>query len=507
MRRSGGSIGRSGSSGSFRPSGGGIRQGGGSSGIRRSGGSSGFPSGGSTRRSTGNRTGGSGRSGISGNIRNSISGRTGGSSRGYWNFPQGGNRGGSNRGSLNRGSSIRGGSIRGGSSFRGGSNRGGLNIVGRSPFRSRWQVWGNRGSGYRRGLRSSWGFWLSNGYNGWGLGIGVGRGYFGYNYSFPIGNYYNPYYYPVDYFPVVEQQYFDYSQPLTGQSAPTDPGVEAMALADDAFRNGDFKTALTAVDNAARLMPQNADVHQFRSLVLVALERYRESAAAAHAALVVGRGWNWDTLRSFYPTKEDYTAHLRAIEEYRSDDKTNAVGRFLLGYHYMMLGHSDAAGKELAAAVALEPSDRLSAELLSGITRTTGKQYVYEPPVQSVPVESGVKQPPPPPLPAKKTAGPQLIRTAKPTMTGSWKASRADGTTVTLRLLNDGKFEWTASKAGRTTTLAGTYTLKDGELKLVSSKGKKTLEGKLTPAGDGRFDLKLKWQDPQEAGLSFQRQP
>lgn len=307
---------------------------------------------------------------------------------------------------------------------------------------------------------------------------------------------------------MVEQNiYYDYSQPITGQSSPTDPGVEAMAQADDAFRNGDYRTALDAVNRAAKQMPQNPDVHQFRSLVLLAMGQYRESAAAAHAALVVGRGWNWETLRSFYASRETYTAHLRALEKYRSADKQNATGRFLLGYHYMMLGHGDAAGNELAAVVALEPADQLAAQLLSAISQETGKRYVYEPPGKSAPVESApeVKQPPAPSPPSK--AGPKLIRAAKPAaLAGNWKASRDDGTTISLRLLAGGTFQWTATKAGKSTSLEGKYTLKDGRLKLVSAKGSKTLEGTVTPSGDSRFLLKLKWQDPNDPGLNFQRQ-
>eukprot|EP00913_Durusdinium_trenchii_P023341 g21919.t1 len=490
---------RGGSSG-FRGGSSGIR--GGSSGIR--GGSSGFRGGvsgnrGGTVRSGGSRgtsnrgsgnignrgtvRGGSGirggsRSGLSGLIRNGNVGRSG-SGRGYWNFSQG-----------NRGSGIR------GNSFRGNSFRGRSNFGNRSNFGSRWLVWGNRGIGYRRGLRSSWGFWLANGYNGWGLGLNVGRGYFGYSYSIPVVDYYNPYCAPTAYFPGVEQQYFDYSQPLTGRSSPNDPGVDAMALADDSFRNGDFKTALSAVDKAAEAMPQNADIHQFRSLVLLALERYRESAAAAHAALVVGRGWNWETLRSFYPTKEAYTEHLRQLEAYRSADEQNPVGRFLLGYHYMMLGHSDAAGKELAAVVAIEPSDRLAAELLAGITRQTGKQYVYQPPAKSAPVDPKVTQPPAPTLPSKKLST-KRVPAAAPALAGSWKATHSDGTAIALKLLEGNKFVWTASKAGKTTSLEGVYTLKGSELKLISAMGSKTLEGTLTPAGKGvLLDFTASWCGP-----------
>lgn len=370
-------------------------------------------------------------------------------------------------------------------------------------FRNRWS---GRGRGFNRlGRRQSWGFWLSGGYSSWGLGYGYGyypgSNYFDFAYGRPYGNYYNPYCVSPAFFPV-EYAVYDYSQPIVDTGSPTDAVADAMAAADEAFRAGDYKAALAYVDGAAKELPKNAGIHQFRALVLFAMVRYRESAAAAHAALMGGSGWNWETLRSFYPSKDAYTIHLRALEAYRSKNKRDAAGRFLLGYHYMMLGHSDAAAGELLIAVEIEPRDKLSAELLAAISKKTGTQY--KPKV--VPVLP--KLPPVPPLP--KVKGPALakkpIATPSSKFAGHWKSTQLDGTAVALKLLPGGKFQWTATKGGRSTMLEGTFTVVKDQLKLTSAKGGQVLEGKLLSQSKDAFQWKLKWQKVDEAGLTFKRQ-
>ena len=203
------------------------------------------------------------------------------------------------------------------------------------------------------------------------------------------------------------------------------------------------------------------------------------------------------------------------MESYRTADKTNPVGRFLLGYHYMMLGHSEHAAGELMAVVQLEPSDKLAAELLAAISRKTGREYKPQPVAGQKPPQSDGPQifpgqPPVPPLPVKtqpKGKTPALpAKNAKFSPLGNWKSSQADGTVVTLKLLDNGKFRWTASRGGRTTIVEGAYTLQQGELKLAAAKGGKSLAGKLTVSNANEFQLKLKWQSPTDPALTFKRQ-
>ena len=349
---------------------------------------------------------------------------------------------------------------------------------------------------------------MTRGYAGWGLNLGFYSPgyYFDFAYSTPYNNYYNPYCEPVGFYPV-QQPSYNYSQPLNGQEEPGDEGVNAMALADDAFRIGDYRTALANVDKAAQAIPNNSEVHHFRSLVLFAMKNYREAAAAAHAALTAGRGWNWEVIRSFYPSKEAYTAQLRALEAYRRENSTDAASRFLLGYHYMMLGHSEAAAKEFVAELQLEPRDTLARELLKSISEKTGKQYPVPaagtngvPPTSEKPKKEAPHLPPIPPLPMRKGKS-----SAK--LSGSWTATAADGTAVTLSLLDGGKFRWAATRDGRTTRLEGTYSLAGDKLRLKASKTGQVLEGQLTQGDKQAFGLKLKWLGADESELKFQQKP
>ena len=65
-------------------------------------------------------------------------------------------------------------------------------------------------------------------------------------------------------------------------------------------------------------MPNDTVLHEFRGLVLFALGRYKEAAAADYAVLSAGPGWDWTTLSGLYPNVEVYTEQLRALEQYQN---------------------------------------------------------------------------------------------------------------------------------------------------------------------------------------------
>ncbi len=94
------------------------------------------------------------------------------------------------------------------------------------------------------------------------------------------------------------------------------------------------------------------------------LGRYDEAAATLYAVLSVGPGWDWTTLISLYPGVDVYTTQLRALEDYCDTHSDAATARFVLAYHYLTEGHTDAAVSVLKQVVALKPNDTLSAKLL-----------------------------------------------------------------------------------------------------------------------------------------------
>ena len=138
--------------------------------------------------------------------------------------------------------------------------------------------------------------------------------------------------------------------------------------ARDAFMNGEYQQALTQVDRAIELLPNDAVLHEFRGLALFALGDYHQAAASVYAALSVGPGWDWTTLSSLYPDTDVYTQQLRTLEQYASQNPNQSDARFLLAYHYLTCGYTDQAIGQLQEVVQLNPKDQFSAQLLASLT-------------------------------------------------------------------------------------------------------------------------------------------
>ena len=114
-----------------------------------------------------------------------------------------------------------------------------------------------------------------------------------------------------------------------------------------AFESGDYVRVLASVDQAIGILPKDAALHEFRSLVLFALGSYRDAAAAIHAVLAVGPGWNWSTMSALDGDADDYTKQLRALERHTRDHPSSADAQFLLAYHYLTMGHEESAKVKL----------------------------------------------------------------------------------------------------------------------------------------------------------------
>jgi tetratricopeptide (TPR) repeat protein len=213
--------------------------------------------------------------------------------------------------------------------------------------------------------------------------------------------YRNPYYLaPVALTAI--SQYVNYSQPIPVPAAqeaqaPTELPVEANAAPADvpdsptpsaaapprgaadedpqgardlfdqavaSFKKGDYADAQSTVERAIELLPGDAMLHELRALTLFAQTQYREAAAAQYAVLAAGPGWDWETLRSFYPNVNVYTRQLRMLERYQKNHPRRGDASFLLACHYLTLGANDAAIKQLEHTAAVQPEDQVSARLL-----------------------------------------------------------------------------------------------------------------------------------------------
>jgi hypothetical protein len=200
-------------------------------------------------------------------------------------------------------------------------------------------------------------------YHDYGYGPYVGYGYGDYGYS--------PAYYSAD--NGVYGTTVGYATPsesseipseATAEEGSTPPSQEYFAQAREVFQNGQYQEALRLAGHAAVEAPRNAEVHELASLALFALKDYRGATMEAHAALALGPPIDWPTLYSYYENVDTYTSQLRALEKFVHDNPKAPEGHFLLGYHFTMTGHKDAAKKELNEAIALTPRDKLAQEML-----------------------------------------------------------------------------------------------------------------------------------------------
>ncbi len=364
--------------------------------------------------------------------------------------------------------------------------------------------WNNSGFGYGVGYHSG-----NYGYGyGWGLGNGYGGGYGGYRYR-PFGwglggwglgsvyynsgylGYSNPYY--VSSGPV----YYNYAQPIpVSYNAPVtvvenapDSADEAFNNAVAAFRQNDYDAALDITNKGITQHPDDAVLHEFRSLVLFAKRDYQQSAGTIHSVLAVGPGWDWTTLIGLYASAPIYTDQLRDLEAFTKSNPQDAASHFLLAYHYMTCGHSDDAVRQLQVVVQLMPNDRVATDILKMIAAPLPTQT------------DGTLAPPP----AEVAARPAVQPVAATTLVGSWKAARADGSKFDLNLTSASTFTWSFTPQGQPAqAFDGTYTV-EGNVLALERKDGGSLIAEVTPAGDSRFNFKMLGAPAEDLGLDFQK--
>jgi tetratricopeptide (TPR) repeat protein len=161
------------------------------------------------------------------------------------------------------------------------------------------------------------------------------------------------------------------TEPSQEQEPQVDPKVKEAGVkfdvARDAFKNQKLDEALAAVDQAIKILPTDAALHEFRALVLFAQKRYQEAAAVLYSVLVVGPGWNWDTVKALYSDPSIYEKQLNALMEYVKQNEKDAASRFVLAYHALVLDELDTAVKLLRKVVELNPKDELAAAMAKAI--------------------------------------------------------------------------------------------------------------------------------------------
>ena len=358
----------------------------------------------------------------------------------------------------------------------------------------------NHGDWHHGDWHGNWNHgWYNHPAGWWAAGLATGVVASAIPWSSGYYSYSNPYYTePV----AVGDSTIDYSQPILAaappnvqtadaaapaaadQPTPADQASQLFDTARESFMQGNYQAALSQVDQSIVILPNDPILHEFRGLVLFATGQYKEAAATDYAVLSAGPGWDWTTLSSLYPSVDIYTQQLRALEAYCKQNPKAAEPRFLLAYQYLTCGSTDAAATELKEVVRLNPKDQLSAQLLASLAPPPADQ--------------------PPPTPAAAPATPPAPISAA-SLAGKWKASRTDGSSITLDLSKDSQYSWKfAQQDKKPQELKGTYTVADNLL-VLNQDDNPAMVGQVVPKADRSFNFKLVGAPPSDPGLTFTR--
>ncbi|MCW1922115.1 tetratricopeptide repeat protein [Luteolibacter arcticus] len=325
----------------------------------------------------------------------------------------------------------------------------------------------------------------------WGLGSVI--------YDTGYYSYINPYT-PEPY--RYESTVIDYEQPMSVIAREYTSGDEiasnlsASRSADmldrsrSAFRDEDYLTALTNVDEAISYQPGDSALHEYRALVLFALGKYRDAAGVLHPLLASGPGWDRATMTGLYGAESSYLTQLAKLENYVASTPDQPAPRFLLGYHYLVGGELDRAAREFDEVARLRPDDSISRQLRD-LARSS--------------VQSQSDEPVPPP--AAADGEPAVEGPSSTQLIGTWRSNRADQGVVTLSLRQDAGFTWNFTKDGTSANeLAGTWEINDRGL-LVLSADNAQMVGEVKFSPEQKMTFILAGGPEGDPGLTFDRVP
>jgi tetratricopeptide (TPR) repeat protein len=363
--------------------------------------------------------------------------------------------------------------------------------------------WGGRpwwGAGHCHGWHHGhWGYgWNSRYYNRhwyfhddddfasgfmWGIAVwSIGNMIYDMGYK----TYHNPY--PA---PAVQNTYINYAQPVSVAAAANPPGseevvkiaetksAEAVERSRVAFKRGDYVTAMSAVDEALGHTPGDVTLHEYRALIMFALGKYADAAGVLNPVLASGPGWGWETMIGFYNGSEAYNDQLRKLEAHVKGRPDAADSRFLLGYHYMVSGHTEQSYEQFAKAAELQPADSISRQLRD-LTKS------------SLPAEGEDDAAPPvrpDPVPPEK-------------LIGTWISDRGAEGKVTFTMAADGNYTWNFMNGGQSTELKGAYELNDKGLLVMSSEDSQMIS-EIIMKNDKQLQFTLVGAPEGDPGLEF----
>lgn len=246
-----------------------------------------------------------------------------------------------------------------------------------------------------------------------------------------------------------------------------------------AFQAGQYAESLGKFNEALQQLPGDPVLHEMRALALFAVGQFQQAAAALNSLLAVAPGMDWTTLVSLYGDLDDYTAQLRALEAYVSDNPENAAASFVLAYHYLVMGHNEQAIEMLQRVVRLQPRDTTAQRLL---------KMLEGPPEPTSAAVATTETPP------------------ETDLVGRWLA-RAGDAEIALTIDEDSQFVWQATPTGKPPVELSGNLITTSDLLILDTDDQGSMAGQVTSQGPNRFQFALAGGPPGEAGLTFERQP
>ena len=198
---------------------------------------------------------------------------------------------------------------------------------------------------------------------------GLGYGTYEYNsrpysYSPRAYSYSAP---PAVYFAPSVETPNSYGITSVATSGATDAGPRYQRAAESAFRSHHYDEAIDWGKRAAKEAPRDGRLFLLLSQTHLALGEYRDAASAARLGMsllpTVDWGYVVKNFRNYYHDV-DYVAHVRRLGRFIEENPSHADARFLIGYHWVFLGHPEAASRELTKAAELNPRDEWTTRLL-----------------------------------------------------------------------------------------------------------------------------------------------
>ena len=146
------------------------------------------------------------------------------------------------------------------------------------------------------------------------------------------------------------------------------PDVAKYArLAREAFRDGQYDQAIRHANHAIVEEPRAGRLHLLMAQALLAVGDYREAAVAVRRGMTLLDEDDWGHVVENYTeyyTDDAYVKQMKRLVEFVKQHPKAAHARFLRGYQYGYLDYPEAARRELAKAIELEPRDKMARHLL-----------------------------------------------------------------------------------------------------------------------------------------------